>query len=171
MRVAKHFPKNEDVLTADFSSFQNFLPIATIEIYEAGSTIPIHIIYTFFQATNADAQFFSKGEYGGDFSFQIVGELCRPALHEDALRIDEDYLEFLEKARAKYDQFGKRHAPLDFLPEPEFWQNDDTPLSKSGEPMQFICQLDMADIVADDCRMFIFADFADKMIRTVYQRD
>lgn len=171
MRVTKLFPKREQVLTDDFSHFQNFFPIATIEIDEGGSTIPIHIIYTFFQATNADEQFFAEGEYGGNFSFQIVGDLCRPTLQEEALRIDEDYHEFLDKAIAKYDDFGKWYAPLDFPPQPEFWQNDDTPLSKTGEPMRFICQLDLADIVDDDCRLFIFVDLTENIIRTVYQRD
>lgn len=171
MRVINEFPQKEQVLTDDFKNFDNFFPIATVEIEEDGESILIHVIYTFFEATNADEEFFSEDEYGGNFSFQIVGDRCRPTFKEDALKIEEDYKQFLDEAIQKYKECEKWFSPIDFLPEPEWWQHDDTPTSAFGKPMKFICQLDLADIVDDDCRMFVFFDQATKKIRTVYQRD
>jgi hypothetical protein len=171
MRVTNEFPNKEQVLTEDFKNFENFFPIATVEIEEDGETIPIHVVYTFFEATNADEQFFSDGEYGGNFSFQIVGNRCRPTFKKNALQIEEDYQQFLDEAIEKYNECDKSFSPIEFLSEPEWWQFDDTPNSETGEPMKFICQLDLADIVDDDCRMFVFFDQASKKIRTVYQRD
>ena len=171
MTVTNIFPRKEKVLTEDFVNFNNFFPIATVEMDEGGRIVPIHIIYTFFEGSNADKEYFSEGEYGGNFSFEIIGNLCQPTFKKDALKINDDYLEFLNEAMEKYRSADRWHAQLNFLIKPEWWQGDDTPITDTGEPLKFICQLDLAEIVDDDCRMFIFYNNKNNKIRNVYQRD
>jgi hypothetical protein len=171
IKITKKFPKREEVLTTDFSHFDNFFPIATIELKEKDSTVQIHIIYTFFQSNNADSKYFPYKEYGGNFSFEIKDGRCQPTFKKEALKIDADYQRFLTEAKEKYSKAAKNYVPLEFLSGPQWWQDDDTPTNKAGKPMKFLCQLDLAAIVDDDCRMFIFYDSLTNSIKTVYQRD
>ena len=171
MIVTNLFPKKEQVLIDEFSKFDNFFPIATVELENKGIRVPIHVVHTFFQASNANDEYFSTGEYGGNFSFEIIENRSRPTFNKEALKISDDYKEFLHEAMEKYRSTDRWHAPINFLSEPEWWQGDDTPLTGSGDQMKFICQLDLVDIVDDDCRLFIFFDVTNNKVRHVYQRD
>jgi hypothetical protein len=173
MTIKSIFPAKENVLTEGYRHFENFFPIATVEMQEDGHALPIHIIYTFLQGSNADEQYFLDGEYGGSFSFGLIAGYCEPTFKKEALKIDEDYQEFLNEAKDKYQFANKRYgsAPLEFPNKPAWWQGDDTPVDEKGNPLKFVCQADLAGIVDDDCRLFVFYDPMNKRIKTVYQRD
>src|SRR5688500_12180308 len=116
MTIKSIFPPKEHVLTGDFVNFDNFFPIATIELNDNGQTVPIHILYTFFQGSNADDSYFLDEEYGGSFSLDLVDNYCRPTFRAEALKINEDYQEFLNESKAKYKSATERYtfAPVEF---------------------------------------------------------
>lgn len=160
-------------MAEDFVNSDNFFPIATIEYIDNGQTVPIHIIYTFFQGSNADGGYFIEEEYGGSFSMDLVDGYCRPTFRAEALKINEDYQKFLDEAKGKYKSATNQYkfAPVEFAKEPEWWQGDDTPVDEQGRSLKFICQADLVDIVDDDCRLYVFYDSGNKRIKYVYQRD
>jgi len=171
MKIKSLFPKKEQVLTNGFFQYENFFPIATIELERSGNKFSVPIIYTFFESSNAYEEFFSEGEYGGSFSFQLVDDRCKPTINKHALKINDDYQEFLLQSIQKYNSYSKHFVPIEFPSEPTWWQSDETPLNENGEQLMFICQLDLYEIVDDDYRLFIFYDFESDKVKNIYQRD
>lgn len=173
MTIRSVFPQKEQVLTEDYRHFDNFFPIATVELNENGQVVLIPIIYTFLQGSSADERYFLEGEFGGSFSLYITGNYTKPAFETEALEISADYQEFLDEAKEKYKSAIKRYksVPLQFVNKPDWWQGDDTPVDDAGNNLKFICQIELVDIVDDDCRMFVFYDAMGKRIKNVYQRD
>lgn len=173
MNFKNIFPAKDQVLTNDYAQFENFFPIATVELNESGKIVHVPIIYTFFQGGNADDSYFLEGEYGGNFSLDLIDLQCRPTFQVGALKIDEDYQVFLREAMEKYKSAVKRYkyGPFEFTLEPEWLQADDTPEDEQGNHLKYVCQVDLADIVGDDCRMYVFYDPMKRRIRNIYQRD
>ena len=59
---------------------------------------------------------------------------------------------------------------IEFINEPEWWQNDQTPIDKAGKPLKFICQIELIDIFDDDCKLYVFFDSKRRIVRQIYQR-
>ena len=64
-------------------------------------------------------------------------------------------------------QLWRVHYPKN----PEWWQSDETPKNEMGKKLTFICQIDMYAISKDDCRMFIFYDKENRIIKNICQWD
>jgi hypothetical protein len=98
----------------------------------------------------------------------------KPTFDTRALTITEGFKKYFKEGQTKYSKAKKETKSLyqlvDFPDEPEWWQYDQTPKNSKGANYKFICQLDMYDIIDDDCRMFIFYDKNDMKIKCVYQR-
>ncbi|MBO9657286.1 MAG: hypothetical protein J7527_00510 [Chitinophagaceae bacterium] len=170
--VRNFFPEKEEILVSEFAEFANFFPITILEGEYAGETFRIPVIYTFFEGSQAESRYFATDEYAGDFSFHVKGEKFRPSFDNRALVITDEYRQFLDESLMTFARMkSSRGWPLSFPPAPRWLQADDTPMSAKGRPLQFICQLELAGLVDDDCMMYVFLNPETGSVRTVYQRD
>lgn len=170
--------KKEDgllqILTADFAEHKNFMPLETLDLSSQGIKDKIHVIYVDFDP-GVDGNAFPKNEDVDHFSFKIEQDgAYRPTFKKSALKISRDYEEYFNEDLEAYQKAkSKKDSPvwIDVSDEPEWWQDDETPLNSKGKPMKFICQTDMGRMdINDDCRLFVFYDEADRIVRYIYQR-
>lgn len=170
-----YFPEKNNVLTSDFNQFENFFPIATLDLSSKGIMDKIHIMYVSFDPSIDHKRPFPDNDYIDIFSFRINDDgKLQPTFDKSALVISEDFKKYFIKDQEKYSKAKLEHRAnslIDFSDEPEWWQNDATPTNSKGTPMTFICQVDMNEFVTDDCRLFVFYDKGDKIIKYIYQRD
>ena len=172
----EYFPKKSDILVSKLEHFDNFFPIATLDLTEQGITDPIHIIYLSldpFMDDHFDP--FPNDDHIDNFSFVITknGKLdinFGVSALNISQRFKEEFNEDLLKF-SKYKKTVKRDWIIDFPIDPVWWQDDETPLSSKGNKMRFVCQVDIGEILSDDCRMFVFYDESDRVIKNIYQRD
>jgi hypothetical protein len=169
------FPDRKQVLETSFTRFDNFFPVATLDLSSRGITAPIHIIYVSFDPAIEDPTLFTKSDNIDEFTFEIMNDgKLKPTFNEKALIITDNFEKYFKKGQKKYSEAKKQiknvGSFIDFPDEPQWWQYDQTPKNSKGENYLFICELDMDDIVDDDCRMFVFFDKVDKKIKCVYQR-
>lgn len=169
------FPDKMQVLEASFAKYDNFFPVATLDLSSKGIINPIHIIYVSFDPATDDSTLFTKPDYIDEFTFDIMNDgKLKPTFNEKALTITNNFNKYFKEGQSKYREARKKiksvDAFIEFPNEPQWWQNDQTPRNSKGNNYKFICQLDMGDIVDDDCRMFIFYDSQDKKIKCIYQR-
>lgn len=163
------------ILTSEFSGYDNFFPIASLDLTSKGVKDKIHVMYVSFDPGPNYESAFSKGENIDRFSFKISENgKYRPMFNKTALGIGGDFKDFFKEDLESYRSAKKNDdlsELIDFAEEPGWWQYDETPLNSKGKPMRFICQVDMGRIlVNDDCRLYVFYDEIDRVVKYVYQR-
>jgi hypothetical protein len=168
-----NFPDRKSVLTPEFSNYENFFPIATVDLTKKGIKDKIHIIYVYFDPANKTA--FPDNDNIDTFTFDIdQNGLYKPFFSKDALVIGNDYEKYYIEGKEKYYKKKANNADLsltiDYPSEPEWWQYDETPKTSNGENYKFICQVEIIDITNDDCRMYVFYDEQDRKVKCIYQR-
>jgi hypothetical protein len=168
-----NFPDRQSVLTSEFSNYENFFPIATVDLSKKGIADKIHLIYVYFDPANT--ALFPDSDNIDTFTFSIdQNGLYKPSFDKDALVIGKDYEKYFIEGKQKYNKVKSNNADLsltiDYNSEPEWWQDDETPRNSKGENYKYICQVDIIDITNDDCRMYVFYDQADRKVKCVYQR-
>jgi hypothetical protein len=163
------------VLTPEFSGYDNFFPLATLDLSDKGIKDKIHVMYVDFDPGPDYENVFPKGDYIDEFSFRIRKDgTYQPTFKKSALVIGKDFegyfkedLESYRNKKMKKDLLGW----IDITDKPRWWQYDQTPKNSKGKPMKFICQVDMGRIlINDDCRLFVFYDEGDRIVKYVYQR-
>jgi len=169
-----YFPGRKDVLTADFNQYDNFFPIATLDLSSKGIKDKIHVMYVSFDPSIDHNNPFPENDNIDVFSFRIADEgKLQPTFDKSALVIGEDDKKYFIEGQEKFrraKQNKNTTTLIDFSNEPDWWQDDATPLNSKGKPMTFICQVDIYEVFNDDCRLFVFYDRADKMVKYIYQR-
>lgn len=172
---ASLFPDKSRVLEATFINYDNFFPVATLDLSLNGISIPIHIVYVSFDPAIDDSTLFVKPDYIDEFTYDIMNDgKLRPTFDPKALAITDGFKKYFKQGQTKYRKAKKETKSafefINFPDQPEWWQYDQTPKNLKGDNYKFICELDMYDIVDDDCRMFVFYDKDDQRIKCVYQR-
>lgn len=167
----KYFPKKASILVNRFNEFDNFFPIAIVNLKKFGLDRNVPLVYIFFDHSKDG---FSNGDDIDHFAFNLNKDnKLQPQFEESSLKISNGYEKYLKKSITKYNSYkdkGHKSWLIDFSDSPEWWQWDETPKNKKGVKMTFICQIDTCDFSEDDCRMYIFLDSENLEIRTVYQR-
>lgn len=108
-----------------------------------------------------------KYRFKTDFGYFLTNDDWKQWLEKG----DKSYLDFLGKI--KLDDID----PLDYIENlngnPDWFQDDLTPLNSNGKKMKFICQLDSSDIIKDDCgkEIYLFYDYHDQVAVQVTQID
>lgn len=175
IKIVSRFPNKNKVLTANFSQFGNFFPIATIDLAPFGISEKITIIFTFLDPENEELKFFMKDDNVDVFGFKILPDgLYLPTFEPSSLRItpifDSTFKGFLEKcefSRASNIDLAKS---INYTEEPEWWQWDQTPLNSKGRKMKYICHIELDNILKRWERLYVFFDEDDKIVKTIYQR-
>jgi hypothetical protein len=118
---------------------------------------------------------FPNNDYIDVFSFKISSDgKLQPTFDKSALAISQDFKKYFVEGQKKYKQAkqeSKASSLIDLSNEPEWWQDDATPLNSKGKRMTFICQVDIYKVSTDDCRLFVFYDQGEKVVKYIYQRD
>ncbi len=169
------FPKLTSFVINEFSNSDNIFPIAFVNIDIDKRSYKIPISYSLLHHTTDSTYFVFKNDNAGNYCFEILDNgLCKPKFKKETLKLPSNYLQFLERTRRNYDSVKSKinlSNYINFLAEPEWWQNDATPKDDEGKPLKFICQLELRDITTDDCSLYIFFDKKKKLVRQIYQRD
>lgn len=169
------FPKIVNFIDPHYSQVDNILPIATVSIAIDGKKYKIPISYSMLHHSVDSGNFLIKGDFIDNYSFRILDNgKFKPMFKKETLVLPTDWRPLLAKNKQKVDSMKLRidlNNYLKFLSEPEWWQNDATPLSEDGIPMKFVCQLELGDFMIDDCCLFIFLDPKRKLVKQIYQRD
>lgn len=172
--IRQSFPAPVEVITPDFASAPNMFPVAWLDCRNKGIQEPIPVIYVYFNDHAGTNSFLIFKDDINHFSFLPDGHgKYRPLFTADALLIYDKTRPYFVAAQKEFELVRSRataHAYLSFPETPEWLTEEETPLNESGEKMQFICQVDLYDLVKDACRMFVFYDPRKKMIKNVYQR-
>lgn len=171
------FPEKKEVLTSEFSEFENFFPIATIDASDKGIKDKIHIIFVSFNYNGKENnENFPKNESMGNFTFKILENgLYKPTFSKNALKIDKSYEKyFIENKKMYLKAKSENKNVFEFIEkfdQPQWWQADETPINSKGEKFKFICQFEMYNIFNDDCGVFVFYDETDKEVKYIHQYD
>lgn len=164
----------ESMLTADFSQFENFFPVKTLDLSKHGVRDKIHVMYVSFDPDGDHEKPFPGDDNIDAFTFKIADEgLFSPTFDKTALLIGEDFKEVFLEGKMIYETLknqGDLKPVIDLDPIPDWWQDDQTPVNSKGNRMQFICQLDADQFFNDDCRIFVFYDELDRVVKYIYQR-
>lgn len=170
------FPAISNVIDSSFKEIDKLFPVAMIDLKRKGINEKIPVIYAYF-TTHAgnEKEFLRKGDHAGSYSFQkMPNGKYKPLFTEKALTVEKSYEEYLEKTKHYYDSVKTKmrvEPYLEFLKDPDWWQNDETPLTSSGKQMRFICQIEMHKPTSQDCKAFIFYDPENKIVTHVIQWD
>ena len=115
-----------------------------------------------------------KGDGIRNFSLQITKDgKYLPLFKEQALEVQKDQLEYLEDTRQAYEKAktaGDVMKLIEYPKEPEWHDEDQTPIASNGKKMKFICQLELYDLVHDEGRLYVFYDPDKKIVKHIYQR-
>ncbi|MNK05507.1 hypothetical protein D3C87_233900 [compost metagenome] len=164
----------DQMLTQDFSSFENFFPIKTLDLRKKGIKDKIHVMYVSFDPDIDQEKAFPGDDYIDEFTFKITSNgLFHPTFDKTALKIGKDFKDYFDEGKAKYLNLKNKNTLSPFVDTyivPDWWQYDQTPVNSKGEKMKFICQLDADQFFNDDCRIFIFYDEDDRVVKYIYQR-
>ncbi len=169
------FPKLTSFIIKEFSNSDNIFPIASINISIDKKSYKIPIAYSLLHYSIDSTYFVNKKDNIDNYCFEILTNgLCKPLFKKEALKLPPEYLQFLERTKNNYDSIKSKinlSNYINFLTEPDWWQNDATPKDDEGKPLKFICQLELKDITTDDCVLYIFFDKKKMLVRQIYQRD
>ena len=169
------FPARKDILVDISSKFDNFFPIATLDLTKKGIKDKIHVVYVSFDPAIEDSTLFPKSDNIDEFTFIITDDgKLNPTFSDNALTVSSKFKEYFAKAKKQYSKAKKEVKTIDeifdFPNEPLWIQYDQTPANSKGQLYKFICELDVQLLVADDCKMFVFYDELDRKIKCIYQR-
>jgi len=174
-RKVESFPNLANFIDNDYSQVDNIFPIARVSINLEGNEYSIPISYSLLHYSVDSSNFLIKGDFIDNYSFNILDDgKCRPLFKKEILKLPQDWAQFLTNTRQRFDSAKLKinlNNYLQFPSEPQWWQNDATPLSEDGSSMKFICQIELRDITTDDCCLFIFLDKKRNLVRQIYQRD
>lgn len=167
---SQNFPEKDNILVKDFSSFDNFFPIASIE--KKGIEEKIHIVYVSFNYNGKQIDLnFPKDEDMDHFTFQIEENgLYRPTFKKEAMEIENAHLPYFEQSKQKYSQTNPKKIKLKIRNMPDWLQNDATPINSIGEKFRFICQFEAESFSIDDSWIYVFYDQMDRQVKYVHQR-
>ncbi len=162
------------MLSGSFSKYENFFPIVTLDATDKGVKEDIHIIYVYFDARVDLSKSFPHNENINCYSFRILKNgSYRPTFEKSALDISSSFRPYFTKECRK---FKNKKASwniafyLEMPDKPEWLQHDQTPMNSKGKPMIFICQMDMIHVIRDNCRLFVFYDKEDRIVKNICQR-
>ena len=137
------FPDVSKIIDNSFKSIDKLFPIAMLDISNRGYKEKIPIIYAYFTEHNNEKAFLKKGDNISSYSFQKMSNgKYKPLFTEEALNLDKSNEEYLKKTIKHYDSVKTKlnvRSFLEFPSEPDWWQNDETPLASNGKKMIFIC--------------------------------
>ena len=169
------FPDVSTIIDNSFKSLDKLFPVAMLDISAKGYKEKIPIIYAYFTEHNNEKEFLKKGDNISSYSFQKMPDgKYKPLFTEKALRFDKAYEEFLKITIRHYDSIKTKlniRTFLEFPGEPDWWQNDETPVTGNGKKMIFICQLEFYKSTLNDCKGFIFYDPQNKIVTHIIQWD
>lgn len=169
------FPLLSEFTIPDFAQQDNIFPIALIEYAINDEIYRIPISYSLLHDSIDSSNFFIKGDFINNYSFKILENgKCTPLFKKETLILPSNWTQFLSRARNKFDSAKSKinlANYLKFFLEPEWWQDDATPLCEDGSPMKFICQIELGNLTTDDCCLYIFLDKKRKLVKQIYQRD
>jgi hypothetical protein len=169
------FPDKKTVLTTEFSNFDNFFPIATLDLSNKGVKDKIHVIYVSFDPDIDHNTPFPDKDYIDEFTFNITENgLFQPTFDKSALTIGKEFEKYFKEGQEKFQKAkaeNKTSTLIEIIDVPEWWQDDQTPLNSKGQKMKFICQVDIYETFNDDCRLYVFYDKDDRKVKYIYQRD
>lgn len=169
------FSEDSGWLADEFTKSENFFVLETLDLSNKGIKDRIQVIYVPFDP-DTDEEAFSGNENIDNFSFKIGRDgKYHPLFNKSALAIGKDFREYFLEDLSAYKKAlseNKISQWIKLTDKPEWWQYDETPLNSRGKPMKFICQVDMGRIIVnDDCRLFVFYDETDRIVKNIYQRD
>lgn len=171
----RFFPDKKTILTEEFSNFDNFFPIATLDLSSKGIKDKIHVMYVSFDPDIDHRKSFPDSDYIDEFTFNITDNgLYQPTFDKSALVVGKDFKKYFNEGREKYlkaKRDNRTWTLIEIAEEPEWWQVDQTPTNSKGQRMKFICEVDIYDVFNDDCRLYVFYDEADRRVKYVYQRN
>ena len=174
-KIEPKFPDRKAVLVSEFSSYENFFPIITLDLTGKGIKDKIHVIYVSFDPSTDSKKNFPENENVDAFTYSIEKDgLYRPLFDKGALIIGHDFEKYFVEGKAKYQRAKSDNIDFQFIVEypenPEWWQDDETPKDSKGENCKFICQVEVIELNNDDCRMYIFYDQTARQVKCIYQR-
>lgn len=174
-KTESKFPDRKTVLVGEFSSYENFFPIISLDLNNKGIKDKIHVIYVSFDPSIDDEKYFPENENIDVFTYNIEkNNLYRPLFNKDALIIGYDFEKYFIEGKTKFQKAKLENIDFQFIVEypenPEWWQDDETPKNSKGENFKFICQVEIIELHNDDCRMYVFYDQTDRQVKCIYQR-
>lgn len=164
----------ESMLTSEFCKYENFFPISTLDLTKNGVKDKIHVMYVSFDPDIDHEKPFPGDDNIDEFTFKITQDgLYKPTFEKTALKIGSDFKGYFEEGKMEYNNLKNKNKLQPFIDldtVPDWWQYDQTPINSKGNQMKFICQLDVDQFFNDDCRIFIFYDEHDQVVKYIYQR-
>jgi hypothetical protein len=168
------YPTLKGLVAEEFQNNNNLFPIANVNVTIGNRPFRIPIIYSCLFHTIDSKQFFFKGDYVDNYSFQILENgISKPMFKKEALFISKDQERFLNETRKRYEtamQNLNLNQLIEFPKVPDWWQFDQTPKDEAGKTLVFICEINLLQIFDDDCKMYVFFDPKKKLVRQIYQR-
>jgi len=169
------FPALKDFVPVEYAKTNNLIPIAILDLSKEGIYDKIPISYSMLNSSVDSSNFLVKGDFIDKYSFKIQSDgKFLPLFTLNALKLPNNLTQYLNPTLSKVDSAKKNidlAAYIKFYPEPQWWQNDASPLTDEGKPMKFICQIELVQITEDDCCLYIFYDSQNKIVKQIYQRD
>lgn len=174
---SQNFPEKKEMLTKSFSRYENFFPLATLDLRNKGIKDKIHIMYVSLNyngSPNKDSNF-PDGEDIDHFTFKIDKDgLYNPTFSRQAMRMDSAYLPSFKQTKQKYLKVKAENFQVQEILQmggkPYWLQHDATPVNSKGEKFMFICQFEALNISSDDSWVYVFYDKTDRQVRYVHQR-
>jgi hypothetical protein len=169
-----YFPDRQSMLTAEFSDYENFFPLVSLDLTKKGINDIIHLMYVSFDSGIDSDTCFPGDENVDAFSFKILDNgLYQPTFNKSALEIEKSFEPYFKEEQQKYIEAKTKnnaYSLVTFPKQPRWWQYDQTPVNSKGKTMQFICQLHIDYIFNDYCLLNVFYDKDDKIVTYIYQR-
>mgnify|MGYP001168793179 CR=1 FL=1 len=168
------FPKLPNFIISEFANSNNIFPIAIVEVKIGNEFYKIPISYSFLSHNINNKHFLFKEDNIDNYSFKVFKKgICKPLFKKEALVLPTNESHYLISTSKRYDSIKTKINLMDYIEftnEPEWWQNDQTPIDKAGKPLKFICQIELIDIFDDDCKLYVFFDSKRRIVRQIYQR-
>lgn len=168
------FPSLDNIIEADFAQSDNIFPIAVVNVNLDGESFKIPISYSLLHGDVDTNLFLVKGDNIDHYSFTLLEDgKAKPMFKKEVLALPDSWLPYLTKAKQKFESAKSQidlNKYIKFYRRPNWWQYDETPLCSDGTLMKFICQVELYDITADFCCLYIFFDKQNKLVKQVYQR-
>jgi hypothetical protein len=101
----EYFPEKNIVIADDFKDFDNFFPIATIDLKKYGINSKLPLVYVFFDHTKEG---FPKGDDIDHITFKLGknGKL-EPTFKKESLKLSKDYQRYLKESITKFEEYKK----------------------------------------------------------------
>jgi len=136
------FPKPDDFVAQGFGQHDNIFPVALVDFIVDNESYRIPISYSLLHYSIDSSNFYIKGDFIDNYSFKLLDNgRCRPMFKKEALTLPTEWMQFLSATRQRFDSVKQKinlTNHLKFTSEPDWWQNDATPLCEDGSPMKFI---------------------------------